>query len=67
MYAQDSIELLKQSGIDFDANERRGVDVRKFGELLITSGVVLSSDIRWITFHSAYDFGYLLKASGHLP
>lgn len=59
--AQDSIELLKQSGIDFDLHERKGVDVRKFGELIMTSGVVLSPEIRWITFHSAYDFGYLLK------
>ena len=119
MYAQDSIELLKQSGIDFAQNEARGIDVRHFGELLTVSGVVLNEDVsrgctaeqraglsrsaktghvlcpgehstlravarclpvachiesclvrclmpphaqvRWITFHSGYDFGYLVK------
>jgi CCR4-NOT transcription complex subunit 7/8 len=61
VYAQDSIELLKQSGIDFALNESRGIDVQRFGELLMTSGIVLNDDIRWITFHSNYDFGYLLK------
>jgi CCR4-NOT transcription complex subunit 7/8 len=69
VYAQESMELLKHSGVDFDAQEQKGVDVRRFGELLITSGVVLSSNIQWITFHSAYDFGYLLKVctGTHLP
>mmetsp|Transcript_13346 Transcript_13346/g.40370 ORF Transcript_13346/g.40370 Transcript_13346/m.40370 type:complete len:286 (+) Transcript_13346:150-1007(+) len=61
MYAQDSIELLKQSGIDFALNEARGIDVHKFGELLMSSGIVLNEEVRWITFHSGYDFGYLLK------
>mmetsp|Transcript_10473 Transcript_10473/g.18298 ORF Transcript_10473/g.18298 Transcript_10473/m.18298 type:complete len:306 (-) Transcript_10473:639-1556(-) len=61
VYAQDSIELLTKSGIDFQLNEQRGIDVVRFGELLMTSGVVLNEDIRWITFHSGYDFGYLLK------
>lgn len=46
MYAQDSIELLKQSGIDFAQNETRGIDVRHFGELLTVSGVVLNEDVR---------------------
>lgn len=46
MYAQDSIELLKQSGIDFQANEERGIDVQRFGELLMVSGVVLSDKVR---------------------
>ena len=45
MYAQDSIELLKQSGIDFQANEERGIDVQRFGELLMVSGVVLSDKV----------------------
>jgi len=61
VFAQDSIELLKQSGIDFVQLENRGIHVQHFGELLMSSGIVLNDDIRWITFHSGYDFGYLLK------
>jgi len=61
IYARDSIELLKQSGIDFTALEVRGIDAHHFGELLMVSGVVLNEDVKWITFHSGYDFGYLLK------
>lgn len=61
VYAQDSIELLKQSGIDFSTNEARGIDVQRFGEVLMSSGVVLNDELKWITFHSGYDFGYLLK------
>ena len=67
MYAADSIELLKQSGIDFGQNEARGIDVQQFGELLMVSGVVLNEDVRWITFHSGYDFGYLLKVLTAAP
>lgn len=51
VYAQDSIDLLKQSGIDFNQNETRGIDVMRFGELLMTSGIVLNDEVRWITFH----------------
>lgn len=61
MYAQESIELLKHSGIDFKAHKERGIDVRRFGELLMVSGIVLNENIRWITFHSGYDFGYMVK------
>ena len=62
MFAQESIELLKQSGIDFDVMATRGIDLAHFGELLISSGIVLDPDRTWLTFHSGYDFGYLLKA-----
>ncbi|KAI9595927.1 ribonuclease H-like domain-containing protein [Syncephalis fuscata] len=61
MYAQDSIDLLAKSGIDFKRHEDRGIDVHLFGELLISSGFVLTRDVKWISFHSGYDFGYLLK------
>ncbi|KAJ1651510.1 CCR4-NOT core DEDD RNase subunit [Dispira simplex] len=61
MYAQDSIELLTNSGIDFNKNKEMGIDVEDFGELMISSGLVLEDDVRWISFHSGYDFGYLLK------
>ena len=45
MFAQDSIELLKQSGIDFAKMEARGIDVSNFGELLMSSGIVLNEDV----------------------
>jgi len=67
MYAQDSIELLKHSGIDFQANEERGIDVQIFGEKLMVSGVVLNEKVKWLTFHSGYDFGYLLKLLTCMP
>jgi hypothetical protein len=37
------------------------VDVQYFGEVMITSGLVLVDEVKWISFHSGYDFGYLLK------
>lgn len=52
MYAPDSIELLKNSGIDFKRNEEEGIDVEYFGELLITSGLVLFDHVKWVSFHS---------------
>ncbi|ORX50872.1 ribonuclease CAF1 [Hesseltinella vesiculosa] len=61
MYAQDSIDMLTKSGIDFKKHEEYGIDVEHFGELLISSGFVLLDDVKWISFHSGYDFGYLLK------
>eukprot|EP01137_Pigoraptor_chileana_P035795 Opistho-2@30389 len=61
MYAQDSIDLLTRSGINFKRFEQDGVDVQHFAELLIPSGVVLNESVRWISFHSGYDFAYLLK------
>ena len=67
MYAGDSIELLKESGIDFAQIESRGIDVRRFGEQLMVSGVVLNEDVKWITFHAGYDFGYLLKVCTGAP
>ncbi|KAJ1911258.1 CCR4-NOT core DEDD RNase subunit [Tieghemiomyces parasiticus] len=61
MYAQDSIDLLTNSGIDFHKNKDHGIDPAHFGELMTTSGLVLMDDVKWISFHSGYDFGYLLK------
>lgn len=61
MYAIDSIELLQQSGIDFKKNNEKGIDAQVFGELLMSSGIVLNDTVHWVTFHSGYDFGYMLK------
>lgn len=67
MYAPDSVELLQRAGIDFNKNQMDGIDCNDFGELMISSGVVLNDDIRWVSFHSGYDFGYLLKVLTATP
>lgn len=61
MSANDSIEMLRRCGIDFNKNIDKGIDVSSFGELLMSSGIVLNDAVQWVTFHSGYDFGYLLK------
>ncbi|XP_019443332.1 PREDICTED: probable CCR4-associated factor 1 homolog 7 [Lupinus angustifolius] len=61
VFANDSIELLRQSGIDFRKNNEMGIDAKRFGEILMSSGIVLNDNVHWVTFHSGYDFGYLLK------
>jgi len=67
MFAQDSIDLLKRSGINFEKLKTDGISPADFGELLVPSGLVLNPDIRWISFHSGYDFGYLLKLLTCVP
>lgn len=87
MYAQDSIDLLQNSGLQFREHEEHGIEPLEFAELLMSSGnntetfikqnekkiiysnsmiilitgIVLMDDINWLSFHSGYDFGYLLK------
>jgi CCR4-NOT transcription complex subunit 7/8 len=61
IYAQDSIDLLKSGGINFDHFLAHGIDMNQFAELLTASGLVLTPEVKWLSFHSGYDFGYLLK------
>ena len=77
MYAEDSVELLQNSGIQFDRcentipifttvfprsrHEREGIETVDFAEMLLVSGTVLLDDVKWLSFHSGYDFGYLLR------
>ncbi|XP_041972925.1 CCR4-NOT transcription complex subunit 7-like isoform X2 [Aricia agestis] len=61
MYAQDSIDLLQNSGLQFRKHEEDGIEPLEFAELLMSSGLVLMDNIKWLSFHSGYDFGYLLK------
>ena len=56
-YAEESVELLLNSGLQFDRHEREGIDVIHFAEMLIASGIVLLENVKWLSFHSGYDFG----------
>lgn len=53
--------MLKKSGADFEKHAAQGIDTEEFGSLLITSGMILTDDVNWISFHSGYDFAYLIK------
>lgn len=61
-YAPSSIELLRNQGIDFDFTHKFGASISRFSELMMASGLVCNEDVTYITFHSGYDFGYLIKA-----
>lgn len=51
MYAPDSLELLKTAGLNFQQHEEIGIDPNDFAELLITSGLVLTDECKWVSFH----------------
>merc|ERR1719315_346156 len=69
MYAEDSVELLQNSGIQFERHERDGIETVDFAAMLLVSGTVLIDNVKWLSFHSGYDFGYLLSllTNVHLP
>lgn len=61
MHNNESIEFLISQGMNMEMHEHQGIDPREFGAMLLTSGLVMFDDVRWISFHSGYDFGYLVK------
>ncbi|KAF4625937.1 hypothetical protein G7Y89_g12224 [Cudoniella acicularis] len=67
MYSEASAEALRIAGLNFDRLETDGIDPFEFGALLISSGLVCDEDVRWISFHGGYDFGYLTKVLLRLP
>ena len=40
MYAEESVDLLQNSGIQFERHEREGIETVHFAEMLIVSGNV---------------------------
>jgi CCR4-NOT transcription complex subunit 7/8 len=61
LHSSNAIELLQRAGIDFTKFDREGIEVIDFAHLLLCSGLVMNDDVIWLTYHGAYDFGYLLK------
>ena len=50
MYAQNSIDLLKDCGIQFDRHQGEGITISDFAELLMSSGIVLCDNVKWLSF-----------------
>merc|ERR1712020_752697 len=38
-----------------------GIDPMLFAETMLMSGLVLMDNVKWLSFHSGYDFGYLIN------
>jgi len=60
-HSPDSIELLQKAGLDFNMHYHHGIKPADFGEAIMMSGVVLTDDVTWISFHGGYDFAYFTK------
>lgn len=61
LYSADSISMLKEAGIKFEELAEKGIDPLMFADRFLSSGLMLTEDIHWITFHGAFDFAYLMK------
>jgi len=61
VHSSESIEMLKEAGINFEELAEKGIDPLYFAEYFYSSGLLLNEDIKWITFHGAFDFAYLIK------
>jgi CCR4-NOT transcription complex subunit 7/8 len=61
LFASDSIAFLQQNGVDFAQHQSKGIDVSLFAEMLMSSGVVLNDQVKWLAFQGKYDFAYLVK------
>ena len=60
-HSPDSINMLNEAGIKFDDMLEHGIDHMVFGDFLMSSGLVINTEVQWITFHGCYDFAYLMK------
>ncbi|KAK4254125.1 hypothetical protein QN277_009550 [Acacia crassicarpa] len=65
----ESIRLLEKQGIDFMKNKKEGVPSWVFRIFILKSGLLFNPHLTWVTFHSCYDFGFMIKLliEGQLP
>ncbi|QHN86427.1 hypothetical protein S83_055375 [Arachis hypogaea] len=61
IHAKDSVALLCSHGINFACNAVAGVSSVPFAKLAAASGLLFNKALTWVTFHGAYDIGYLVK------
>ncbi|KAL4445122.1 hypothetical protein ABPG74_018850 [Tetrahymena malaccensis] len=58
---QESLDLLKNAGIDFKELKKRGISREQFADLVSESDIILNEELTWIVFHGGFDFAYLLQ------
>lgn len=54
--AETAERLRRGCGVDLSRHHAQGISARLFGELLMSSGLVLNENIRWIVFYGASSF-----------
>jgi len=66
IFNANSIDLLENAGLSMGRHAVDGIDQRIFSNAM--SQLFSRTDISWICFHGAFDFGYLVKGFiGNLP
>lgn len=63
--AQDALNLLKSSGLDFDKLKNKGIKHELFAEYFISSGLILNEHVIWISFNGFSDFAYLINLASN--
>lgn len=56
-----SADLLKKAGVQFERLKSDGIDYMDFAEYFEASGFVYNRDVLWVVFHGSSDFAYLLR------
>lgn len=60
-YSEESLNLLKNNGINFNNLKENGINQKKFVDCLKNSALVLNPQVKWVSYQGSYDFAYLLK------
>ena len=60
-YSQESLNLLKNNGINSEKLKKKGIKPEDFSGKLLSSGLVLNPKFRWVSYQGSYDFAYLLR------
>ncbi|XP_065048809.1 probable CCR4-associated factor 1 homolog 11 [Musa acuminata AAA Group] len=63
----DSIELLVQSGHDFQQNRRHGIDARRCAYLVCVKLFCQPYSSKYVTFHGLYDVAFVIKMITRAP
>lgn len=61
MVSAESMELLRKAGVNFDHHKNNGVSIFEFAQLMMDSGLLMDQNVTWITYHAAYDLGFLVN------